>query len=175
MRLPNGSRTTFLAALFIVGSVVSFGVTADAAPSTWTVQTTPNPNGAAYNYLSGVSCVSATACSAVGNYDLSSGGTKTLAERWNGTDWAVKYTPNPTGATTSYLNGLSCTSATACTAVGYYHPSSGGTKTLVERRNGANWAVTTTPNPTGNSYLSGVSCASATACTAVGHYSGSGG
>ena len=45
----------------------------------------------------GVSCTSATACTAVG-YDASVGTTVTLAERWNGTSWKIQSTPNPTGA-----------------------------------------------------------------------------
>ena len=42
----------------------------------------------------------------------------TLAEVWDGSTWTVQSTPNPTGATSGSLYGVSCTSATACTAVG---------------------------------------------------------
>ncbi len=82
----------------------------------WTVQPVPAPpNG----QLSGVSCTSTSACAAVGSYADSTGNIVTLAEQWNGTSWQVQSTPNPAGATTSILNGVSCTSATSCTAVGY--------------------------------------------------------
>ena len=53
-----------------------------------------------------------------------------MAERWNGTAWAMQSIPNPNGS--GQLNGVSCTSASACTAVGYY----GGYVTLAERWNG---------------------------------------
>jgi hypothetical protein len=44
------------------------------------VQTAPNPEGAIESALYGVSCSSATACTAVGSYDNSSNAQVTLAE-----------------------------------------------------------------------------------------------
>jgi hypothetical protein len=94
------------------------------------VQTIPNPVGVLL--LSGVSCTAANACTAVGDYDYGSISADygTLAERWNGTTWAIQATPNPTD---SQLNGVSCTSATACTAAGDYSGSSPYGLTLAER------------------------------------------
>jgi len=93
----------------------------------------------------------------------------TLAERWNGTKWSIQTTPNPAGGSEIHLIRVSCTSATACTAAGFYSNAT-TTVTLAERWNGTRWSIQTTPNPAGgsNSMLNGVSCASATACTAVG-------
>jgi|SRR5665213_1027371 len=144
--------------------------------TSWTVQTTPNPSGAISSNLSAVSCSSATACTAVGAYENNSGTFVMLAEVWNGTSWTMQTTPNPSGATGSNLNAVSCSSATACTAVGYYYSSSGQV-TLAERWNGTSWTVQTTPNPSGATYIGlyGVSCSSATACTAVGSYKNSSG
>jgi hypothetical protein len=138
----------------------------------WAIQATLNPSGAAGSFLYGVSCTSATACTAVGTYHSSSGTFLTLAERWNGTTWAIQASPNPNGATGSILNGVSCASATACTATGYYTNSGGTNLTLAERWNGSSWAIQTIPNPSGatGSFLDGVSCPSATACTATGTY-----
>ena len=144
----------------------------------WTIQSTPNPAGTTGSGLDGVSCTSATACTAVGYHDKlttsSSVPVGTLAERWNGTAWTIQPTPNPGGPTDSQMEGVSCTSATACTAVGYYPDASGTVPlTLAERWNGTAWKVQPTPNPTGgNGYLilDGVSCTSATACTAVGFH-----
>ncbi|MEA2314573.1 MAG: hypothetical protein QOI03_1265, partial [Solirubrobacteraceae bacterium] len=48
----------------------------------------------------------------------------------------------------SVLSGVSCTTASACTAVGYYVNSAGTRLTLAERWNGTSWATQTTPNPT---------------------------
>ena len=65
---------------------------------------------------------------------------------------------------------MSCSAASACTAVGFYRGSSGAVVTLAERWDGTSWTVQTTPNPTGSSEstLARVSCGSASACTAVG-------
>jgi hypothetical protein len=137
----------------------------------WSLQHTANPTGATDTVLSGVSCTSASACTAVGFYY--NGTDKTLAERWNGTKWSLQPTPNPASARTSLLGGVSCTSASACTAVGYYY--NGTTNlTLAEHWNGTKWLLQHTPNPTGatNSDLGDVSCTSASACTAVGSYYG---
>jgi hypothetical protein len=139
--------------------------------TSWALRPSPNPTGAADSDLSGISCTSATACTSVGNYINGAGARVTLAERWNGTDWTIQPAPNPTGAAASHLSGISCTSPTACTAVGYYVDGNEVQATLAERWNGTSWAIQPTPNVTGGpSALNGVSCTSATACTAVGNY-----
>jgi hypothetical protein len=140
--------------------------------STWSVQSSPNPSGAIYSFLSGVSCTSTTACTAVGYYGNSAGTELTFAERWNGTTWSLQTTATPTGATFSALSGVSCTTATACIAVGNYGPKKGTELTLAEAWNGTVWSVQTTLNPSGATVgsLTGVSCASSTACEAVGSY-----
>ena len=163
-----------------VASVVAVSVTlavwlagaSTALASGWAIQSTPNHTGASQSSLSGVSCTSAAACTAVGNYKNSAGTVLTLAEQWNGTKWTIQPTPNHTGASQSSLSGVSCTSAAACTAVGNYKNSAGTVLTLAEQWNGTNWTIQPTPNPTGasQSSLSGVSCTSAAACTAVGNY-----
>jgi hypothetical protein len=85
----------------------------------WSPETIPTPAGARGNGLAGVSCTSTTFCIVVGGY-----GTNvypigaTFADEWNGTSWSIQTTPNPTGAQSSVLNGVSCTSTAACTAVG---------------------------------------------------------
>ena len=97
----------------------------------------------------------------------------TLAERWNGSTWSIQTTPNPAGASDIFLQGVSCTSASACTAVGDYFNGT-ATVTLAERWNGATWSIQHTPNPAaapGSILVNAVSCASASACTAVGTYS----
>jgi hypothetical protein len=135
----------------------------------WSLQSTPTPIGG--GSLNAVSCSSATACTAVG----SSNGL-TLAERWDGTNWAMQTTPNPSGATHSGLSGVSCNSATACIAVGWYTMSGnkfGGELPLAEFWDGSTWKIqdTAIPNDGPGLYggsLSGVSCTSVTACTAVG-------
>jgi hypothetical protein len=64
------------------------------------------------------------------------------------------------------FNGVACTSASACTAVG----NQTLVKTLAERWNGSSWQVQATPNPSGgnNITLGGVACPTSSACTAFG-------
>jgi hypothetical protein len=66
-------------------------------------------------------------CMLVGSYSFSTAAGEfdaTLAERWNGSGWAIPTTPNPPGfsgaATNISLTSLVCASATTCTAAGYY-------------------------------------------------------
>lgn len=140
--------------------------------SEWSIQWTPSPSGVTKSALRGVSCTSSTACVAVGGYVNSSGAEVTLAETWNGTEWAVQPTPNPTGSTLSRLESVSCVSSTACTAVGYYYNSFHVEVTLAEMWNGTSWTVQSTPNPASAiaSAFSSVSCTSPNACTAVQDY-----
>jgi hypothetical protein len=136
--------------------------------TSWTIQTTPNPT--TFGDLNGVSCTSATACTAVGSASGDAGRppTTSLAERWDGTSWTIQTTPNPVGATSVSLSGVSCASATACTAVGSYENGHGSPVPLAERWDGTSWTIQTTPTPSSGGGLNGVSCTSATACTAVG-------
>src|SRR5215472_13462533 len=134
----------------------------------WRVLRTPNPRGAAVSQLIGVSCTSASACTAVGISDPLSASATTLAERWNGTRWTIQATPNPRQGGGG-LGGVSCTSASACTAVGAANPFGASATTLAERWNGTRWSIQSTRNPPqGGGALNGVSCTSASACTAVG-------
>ena len=84
--------------------------------------------------------------------------------------WSIQPTPNPAGAGASALLGVSCTRASACTAVGTSQPSPGTFQALAERWNGSTWEIQPTPNPVGVSFrvLRGVSCTSPRACMAVG-------
>src|ERR1039458_7046818 len=86
---------------------------------TWALQTVPSPTGPG-GALMAVSCSSATDCTAVGSYVTVAGKSVALVERWNGTTWSIEATPSHAGDFAIYLSGVSCTSATACTAVGYY-------------------------------------------------------
>jgi hypothetical protein len=80
-----------------------------------------------------VSCTSSTACITVGYFYSSSDKYVPLAEKWNGTTWSAQEPPNPTGAEEGRLSGLSCTSSTECTAVGYFEDSSFAYLPLAER------------------------------------------
>jgi hypothetical protein len=126
--------------------------------------------------LFGVSCISADACTAVGYYVIARGGLfKTLIESWNGTHWSVVPSPNPgtrRNGNANFLDGVSCVSADACTAVGYYEDIEGDTLNLIESWNGTIWSVVPSPSRgAGGNSLDAVSCASAGTCMAVGTHS----
>src|SRR5215468_8874789 len=103
---------------------------------TWTVQSTPNPAGAAASALNGVSCLSRSACTGVGQFVTKSGAQLTLAERWNGSNWRIQPTPNLAGSPSSRLSAVACPAAGSCTAVGISN-----SKVLVERWGGARWRI----------------------------------
>jgi hypothetical protein len=114
-----------------------------------------------------VSCTPRGGCTAVGAL----AGNETLALRWSGRSWSTQTTPDIAPAPTR-LNAVSCSSASACVAVGYYNDFD-GTHPLAESWNGTSWSIQTTangPRAHGHNYsqLNGVSSTSADACIAVG-------
>jgi hypothetical protein len=170
------SATVCIAVGNYENSANTFKVLAEAWNGTdWAVKATPGltPN---HSGMSGVSCIDADACTAVGYYSYSAGGTGgTLAENWDGTQWTFDPIPSPPGATGSSLFAVSgsCEPLLFCTAVGYYYNSAGAGVTLAEAWNGKQWTIEHTPNPVGaqNVVLNSVSCTyHSTACTAVGEY-----
>jgi hypothetical protein len=121
----------------------------------WAVQSTPNPPaGSGGSWLSSVSCVTTTACIAVGE-DIQGATTRALTERWDGKSWTSL------GGVSGGLDSISCTSMTSCVAVGSY----------INAFNGTSWTAENIPK-TAVGTLTGVSCASQTACTAVGNDGG---
>jgi hypothetical protein len=153
------------------GSGAEFTLAESWNGTAWSIESSPSP-GSYGPTLLGVSCPSASDCTAVGTYQAVTGGPNvTLAERWNGVQWTVQSTPNPTAAGHwTQLTDVSCSAPSACTAVGYYLDGSNSEVMLAERWDGRVWAIQSTPSPAGapQTSLSGVSCQSATACTAVG-------
>src|SRR5215467_10681355 len=112
-------------------------VPASAAATTtspWQIQKSADatlPGG----QIESVSCVTATACTAVGSYSNTSGATVTLAEAWNGTSWKKHRTPNPVGGNSPTLLGVSCTAANFCEATGFGPPGDNA-----EVWNGSSWS-----------------------------------
>lgn len=158
----------------------AFAESWDGATSTWTIVSPVLPPAAALSMLTGVSCTSAAACTAVGSYETSGGVIYPLAERWNGTSWRLQNALAPAGSTYTALKGVSCTSALACVAVGASKNPATGTlqdlapaypaRTLAESWDGSSWTAASTRDPATatQSSLGGVSCPYAAVCTAVG-------
>ena len=140
--------------------------------STWSTQRTANQSGSQVtdNRLLGVSCPTASACIAVGSYQ-SGDQTFPLAERWNGNRWTLQSVPSPPGAFTSSLTAVSCSTGSACTAVGASNDGHGADLPVAEQWNGHAWSIQPVPSPTSEGgKLAGVSCSAAGACTAVGQF-----
>ncbi len=124
--------------------------------------------------LKRVSCVTASDCWAVGRtrYTLSEQlegkVAEPLLEHWNGSEWQTTSPPKPAGATSLFLEGISCASSSACVAVGYYN--NGTNQPLAEIWDGAKWTAGSAALPSGytKGYLYGVSCGAASDCWAYG-------
>ena len=76
------------------------------------------PSGATGGRASGVSCVLSSACMAVGVAFDEAGIELPVADWWDGSSWSVESMPSPAAMTDVFLNSVSCTSRTACTAIG---------------------------------------------------------
>src|SRR5271165_81434 len=162
----------FLLLLTAFTLVVSAGPETPAgatSPSPWSILSSPNRTAGADNALAGISCTSATACTAVGYWD-NAGHNENLIEQWDGAAWSIVPSPE-TGLVGNVLYSVSCISASFCMAVGEQHP--GPYQTFVEEWDGAAWSIVPSPDTsaTQDNQLWGVSCTSPTACTAVGYAS----
>ena len=184
---PGGAHGAVLAGVSCVTATSCYAVgnTATATlierwdGARWSIVPSANPPSRLEGALSGVSCVSSTNCFAVGDTASAvlspNASVKTLVERWNGSRWSIITSPNPTGVSEAALSGVSCTSATACFAVG---GSDSGP--FVERWNGSRWSIVASPTVSGrvvrpsavsvgfSPTLNGVACVSASNCYAVG-------
>ncbi len=136
----------------------------------WSIQPSPNPEGNSNSFLTGVQCFSSRACLAVGDYNDPSGKQLAMAERFDGHRWEIETIPGPPGQDLTYMTALSCSSASACTAVGYSQRGIGDTVTVAVRWNGTTWQLQPTPNVAGgsSSRLLSVSCPAVSECMSVG-------
>ena len=137
----------------------------------WRVVSAPNPPGSSYAGLESVSCSGWSTCTAVGYDQDPARDVLSLAERWNGSSWAIEPTPRIAGTAETDLDGVSCTTEQLCVAVGYDGNGPIGS-TLAEVRSPAGWTVLPTASPPGssNATLAGVSCPRLRTCTAVGSF-----
>ena len=120
--------------------------------------------------LLAVSCTNSVTCAASG-YEATSSSNRTLVERRIGNGWSVTPSPGSGGSSPNYgaigLTGLSCLSATACTAAGQLT----GPGPIVETRTNGRWSIAASPAPNSTDRatgLYGVSCTAPRTCVAVG-------
>jgi hypothetical protein len=141
----------------------------------WSVVSSPSPDNDAF--LNGVTAVSSTNVWAVGYYftsgsSQSGGGSQTLIEQWNGSQWSVIASPN-SASQYNDLTGIAAVSANNIWVVGN---SNNGSQTLIEQWNGSQWSIVASPNPGSSSNsLNAVATISASDVWAVGSFSNSSG
>jgi hypothetical protein len=142
----------------------------------WTVVPSPTPAqvyapSAAVD-LSGVSCPSSSSCVAVGVYQTDGNSPfQPLIEAWNGGGWTIEQAPSV--GSISYLDAVSCVSASVCVAGGAEESSTAGPDhaILLDGREG-DWspAYTVDKVPANASSIDSVSCSSSVRCVATGRY-----
>ncbi|MGC9962365.1 MAG: hypothetical protein ABSE47_10775, partial [Acidimicrobiales bacterium] len=98
----------------------------------WAVVGAPNVAGATDTVLTAVACPSATSCTASG-YSVGAGGDTTLLEQTTGTTWLVVASGRIAGDFATGLNGIACSSASACVAAGSGPDGFGQDDALVEQ------------------------------------------
>ena len=168
---PSGSTNSFLYGVSCVSAAncTAVGSATDTTGFTgqtlveswdgiaWSIVSSPNVSGRTQSYLSGVSCLSANNCTAVGSSKNNGYYGQSLVESWDGTSWSITPSPNPAGSDGSQLQSVSCVSATTCTAAGFgfYNGSqcanfsASSCQALIEMWNGTAWSVTPTLNRPG--------------------------
>ncbi|HXQ44620.1 MAG TPA: hypothetical protein VN816_08275 [Acidimicrobiales bacterium] len=184
------SGTCVASGVYVDSSGNDQGLIESLAGGTWTATTAPtsglSPSAATSPQLNlgGVSCPVAGSCVAVGGYSDTSGNRDVLTETLSGGTWTALTVPtaglSPAAGTdlpAPALGNLSCLSATACVAVGFYVDTTDAGHAMVETLSGATWTASTAPDGAlGNkpgADLRGVSCPAADACVAVGNYTNS--
>lgn len=134
----------------------------------WSVVPSPNATDFDVNGLSGVAAVSARDVWAVGGSGTQRSGAQTLIEHWNGTQWQIVSSPNPS-ARYDTLYSVAALSPHDVWAVGLDANDMGVTQTLIEHWNGTRWQVVPSPNPGSlNNELFSVAAVSARDVWAVG-------
>lgn len=137
------------------------------------------PNAAArlsiQTVLSGVSCVTPTSCVAVGSSLTGSGRTTALGQTSTSIGkWSIEHTPDPKGSGSTELYGVSCSSRTACTAVGTAETRKQPDTPVpyAMRWNGTSWQAQKVKRPRKldgyEAHFYDVSCPAANVCVAAG-------
>jgi hypothetical protein len=154
----------------------------------WSTMEAPLPADAATGSSAGavfkdVSCSSVGVCTAVGDYDNSTGDTVGLIDSLSSGAWTSLAAPQPAGAAANHnvdLDAVSCPSAGNCVVAGMYLNSVPTETAEVLNQTNGTWAAQDAPLPanagTGSaldSDLGSLSCASGT-CEAGGEYQDNG-
>jgi hypothetical protein len=160
MKVARFAGIVMTVAVALAGIAMAAGTpaarAARAALAVQAVQAVQAGHTAAHASFSAVSCPSASFCLAVGSQLRPSGGTRALAEEWNGRAWRVL--KDPPGKA---LDGVSCPSASFCLAWGLLKGTGGFN--FVETWNGHAWRTAATPPFP----RSGITCGSPQRCLVI--------
>ncbi len=140
--------------------------------SRWSIQPPATLTRAAPADLTGVSCPRDHFCAAVGSVAPNTLSEQPLAENWAGLRWSRASAPLPVGADQGALLQVSCSSATACAAVGGYHNNATGLLgVLLAHQDAGAWTLAPLPLQRGLMFKSllSVSCPASSWCMAVGN------
>jgi hypothetical protein len=171
MRKPIG----VVSISFLMAAGFAAGASAQELP--WGVVPTPN-QGELDNALKGIAGVAASDLWAVGEYNPgvppTATGRRTLIEHWDGVQWSIVPSPNPTWPGMDYatLEDVVALSPSDAWAVGYSQDfGSFRQNTLIQRWDGTQWKIVRSPNPAGidqPNQLFAVAAESASSVWAVG-------
>jgi hypothetical protein len=132
--------------------------------TTWSLVDSPSPGGGKAGILVSASCISDSACVAIGDDDLQG---FSFSETFDGATWEFEGVAFPQGSANA-LTGVACPRPTTCFAVGATMQN-GRTKPLVLRGTGGTWSTVPLPNLAGVvGDLTSISCPSQNRCYAVG-------
>src|SRR5689334_4486595 len=164
------------AVISAIALVVTIAAPAGAAPA-WTVVTDGSSPPA--TELTGVACVSATRCFAVGYRD-NADDYKAVIELGVGKTWTRMSRPDPANrlpGTFPPLASVVCAAPGNCFAVGTYLNDSGNSTALIHHWNGKAWGLmkASPPKDTVATSLNSVACPTTTSCYAVGSFATLGG
>ena len=142
----------------------------------WSIVPSPNmgEGGTHPNYLLSVATVSPNDVWAVGYY-ISGTGTLgydyTLTEHWDGGQWSIVPSPNPTSELNNVLEGITAVSANDIWAVGIADTAEGDELSLTEHWDGIQWSIVPSPNPPNaqQAWLYGATAVASNNVWAVGH------
>ena len=141
-----------------------------------------NAISSTFTAISSISCLATEVCLGVGEYAVSATQSRAMnvTESDGRFSTATEITAVPGGASlrpSTYLLGVSCTSASTCLAVGGGRNEAGHSVAMYMTRSHGHWQATFLPPParagTGTHALSAlysVSCTARDACTAVGYF-----
>jgi len=159
---------------FVVSQAGGTWGTAEEVPGTATL------NNGGNDAINSLSCGSAGNCSAAGSYTDSSGRTQAFAVSQVGGTWGTTEEVPGTAALNTggnaAVSGVSCPSASNCSAGGTYQDRSGHQQAFVVSQVNGKWGTaeevpgTAALNTGGNAGIGPVSCTAAGNCSASGSY-----